>query len=125
MFALHRGLHEVVRSSITGSILGNLLLVLGAAMFYGGTKYSEQKFSRTGAQINVGMLWIAIVALVVPSLMSIALTLDPSLGDPQFNPSAANNERLLGEMAQLSGEARRARFRCVIALVRLDEVQPG
>ena len=76
MFALSRGLHAVVLSSITGSILGNLLLVLGAAMVYGGTKYSTQKFSRTGANVNVGMLWITIVIIMVPSLMDIAVELE-------------------------------------------------
>ena len=48
LFALEKGLHAVVLSSITGSILGNLLLVLGAAMVYGGMKYPSQKFSRAG-----------------------------------------------------------------------------
>jgi Ca2+:H+ antiporter len=79
LFALQKGLHGVVLSSITGSILGNLLLVLGAAMIYGGTKYPTQKFSRAGAQINVGMLWIAILVIMVPSLMSITIQLDPKL----------------------------------------------
>lgn len=79
MFALHKGLHEVVRASIVGSILGNLLLVLGGAMLYGGTKYQVQKFSRTGASVNVGMLWITLVALVVPSFVQMAYHLDPQL----------------------------------------------
>ena len=79
LFALNKGLHAVVLSSITGSILGNLLLVLGAAMVYGGTKYSTQKFSRTGAHVNVGMLWVAIIIIMVPSLMRIAMQLDPDL----------------------------------------------
>jgi Ca2+:H+ antiporter len=73
LFALRAGLFEVVRASITGSILGNLLLVLGGAMLYGGVKYQTQTFSRTGAQINVGMLWVTLFALVVPSLVHAAL----------------------------------------------------
>ena len=81
LFALQKGLHAVVLSSITGSILGNLLLVLGAAMVYGGTKYSTQKFSRTGAQVNVGMLWIALLIIVVPTVMEIAAQLDPKLSE--------------------------------------------
>ncbi len=76
LFALSKGLHEVVLSSITGSILGNLLLVLGAAMVYGGTKYPTQKFSRTGANANVGMLWIAVMIIMVPSLMDFAVDLE-------------------------------------------------
>lgn len=81
LFALQKGLPAVVLSSITGSILGNLLLVLGIAMIYGGTKYPTQKFSRAGAQINVGMLWIAIIVIMVPSLMAISLQLDPQLAE--------------------------------------------
>ncbi len=79
--ALRKGpeMHEIVRSSITGSIIGNLLLVLGGAMLYGGMKFPTQKFSRTGANINVGMLWIAIVILIVPSVMGLALQIDPKL----------------------------------------------
>ncbi len=83
LFALKKGLHDLVRSSITGSIIGNLLLVLGGAMLYGGLKYRVQRFSRTGAQINVGMLWIALIALLVPSLMHLALQLDPKLNADQ------------------------------------------
>jgi len=79
LFALKRGLHEIVRSSITGSILGNLLLVLGASMFYGGMKYETQKFSRVGASTNVSMLWITVITLMVPSMVTYAYHLDPSL----------------------------------------------
>jgi Ca2+:H+ antiporter len=82
LFALRAGLLEVVRSSITGSILGNLLLVLGGAMLYGGIKFQTQKFSRTGAQINVGMLWVTLFALVVPSLVHAALAAESTGASP-------------------------------------------
>ena len=87
VLALAKGpeLYDVVRASITGSILGNLLLVLGAAMVWGGTKYPTQKFSRTGAHANVGMLWVTILILSVPALVQIVGAvpeLDPSLGGP-------------------------------------------
>lgn len=72
-------LHGVVRSSITGSILGNLLLVLGAAMFYGGLKYPTQTFSRTGASVNLGMLWVVVIALLVPTFVHLAHNTDPKL----------------------------------------------
>ena len=72
-------LHSVVRSSITGSILGNLLLVLGAAMVYGGLKHPIQKFTRTGASVNLGMLWVTIICLLVPTFVSLAYDLDPKL----------------------------------------------
>src|SRR5439155_23870697 len=47
LFALGEGLHEVVKASLIGSILGNILLVLGAAMFYGGLRFERQRFDRT------------------------------------------------------------------------------
>jgi Ca2+:H+ antiporter len=72
-------MHSVVRSSITGSILGNLLLVLGAAMFYGGLKHPTQTFTRTGASVNIGMLWVCVICLLVPTFVSLAYTLDPKL----------------------------------------------
>jgi len=79
LIALKEGMHEIVRASITGSILGNLLLVLGASMFYGGLKYQTQKISRMGANVNVGMLWLVVIALIVPSLVTFAYNADPTL----------------------------------------------
>lgn len=76
MLALSKGseeMYEVVRGSIVGSILGNLLLILGLAMIYGGMKYQTQKFSRTGAQVNVGMLWVVLITLAVPSLLDLTI----------------------------------------------------
>src|SRR5215813_276510 len=50
LMALHKGLIGVVKASITGSIIGNILLVLGAALTAGGFKFSEQRFNRTAMQ---------------------------------------------------------------------------
>lgn len=75
----NKDLHDVVRSSITGSILGNLLLVLGAAMLYGGLKYPSQKFTRLGANVNVGMLWVTVICLLMPTFATLAYGLDPKL----------------------------------------------
>ena len=77
-------LHDVVRSSITGSILGNLLLVLGASMLYGGLKYPVQKFTRTGANVNIGMLWVATICLLVPTFVHLAYAIDPKLSVTNF-----------------------------------------
>ena len=85
-FALKSGLHEIVRSSITGSILGNLLLVLGAAMLYGGMKHSTQKFNQTGASVNIGMLVLTVITLVVPSFIPLAHGMDPTLPASQVVP---------------------------------------
>jgi Ca2+:H+ antiporter len=66
--ALRAGLVELVKASITGSILGNLLLILGLALIAGGTTRPELKFNRTNAGMSAGMLALAVVALVFPAL---------------------------------------------------------
>jgi Ca2+:H+ antiporter len=67
-FALRAGLVDLVKASITGSILGNLLLVLGAAQLAGGLRYKTQFFNRQLATVNVPLLVIAATGLVVPAL---------------------------------------------------------
>src|SRR5919205_1265913 len=66
-FALIEGLQEVVKASIVGSIIGNVLLVLGAAMLVGGAKRDKQTFSRTAAQAQSAMLMLALAALILPA----------------------------------------------------------
>jgi Ca2+:H+ antiporter len=68
VLALQRGLTEVVKASLTGSILGNLLLVLGVAMLVGGWNRDKQIFSRTHAGASAGMLILAVVALLMPDI---------------------------------------------------------
>ena len=70
-FALLEGLQEVVKASIVGSIIGNLLLVMGAAMLVGGWKREKQTFSATAANAQSAMLLLALVALVLPSLFQL------------------------------------------------------
>jgi Ca2+:H+ antiporter len=71
LFALGQGLHEVVKASIIGSIIGNILLVLGAAMLAGGIGREKQTFSRTGASIQTSMLLLAAAALVMPAIFEL------------------------------------------------------
>jgi Ca2+:H+ antiporter len=66
-FALLEGLQEVVKASIVGSIIGNILLVLGAAMVVGGAKRDKQSFSPTAANAQSAMLFLALAALVLPA----------------------------------------------------------
>ena len=68
LFALGAGLHEVVKASIVGSIMGNVLLVLGAAMFFGGLERDRQYFNRTAATAQSSMLLLAAAALVMPAI---------------------------------------------------------
>jgi Ca2+:H+ antiporter len=70
--ALRAGLHDVVKASIAGSIVGNILLVLGAAMLAGGLRYHEQKFSAAGARSQATMLILAAIALVAPAAFQVA-----------------------------------------------------
>ncbi len=70
-FALNEGLQEVVKASIVGSIIGNVLLVLGAAMLVGGLKRKKQTFSRTAATAQSGMLLLALTALVMPAVFQL------------------------------------------------------
>jgi Ca2+:H+ antiporter len=66
--ALRAGMVELVKASITGSILGNLLLILGLALIAGGTNRQELRFNRTNAGMSAGMLALSVVALVFPAL---------------------------------------------------------
>ena len=71
LFALGQGLHEVVKASIIGSIIGNILLVLGAAMLAGGIGRDKQTFSRTGASVQTSMLLLAAAALLMPAIFEL------------------------------------------------------
>lgn len=73
LFALSRGLHEVVKASLTGSIIGNILLVLGLSMLAGGLKNKRQVFSREASGIQTTMLLLAVIGLVMPDLLDIAI----------------------------------------------------
>jgi Ca2+:H+ antiporter len=68
LFALNAGLHEVVKASLLGSILGNALLVLGAASFVGGLGRDRQYFDRSAAAAQTTMLMLAVAALVMPAI---------------------------------------------------------
>jgi Ca2+:H+ antiporter len=66
--ALRAGLHEVVKASLAGAIVGNILLVLGAAMLAGGLRHRpEQHFNAAGARSQATMLTLAVIALVLPA----------------------------------------------------------
>src|SRR5829696_788212 len=70
-FALLEGLQEVVKASIVGSIIGNVLLVLGASMLVGGWSRDKQAFSRTAANAQSAMLLLALGALIAPALFQL------------------------------------------------------
>ena len=68
MFALSKGLTGVVKASITGSIIGNILLVLGLSFLAGGVKFRRQEFNRVAAGVTATALTLAAIALVIPTV---------------------------------------------------------
>jgi Ca2+:H+ antiporter len=68
LIALRAGETEIVKASITGSILGNMLMVLGVAMVVGGWRHKELVFNRMAAEVGSGMMVLATVALVMPAI---------------------------------------------------------
>lgn len=76
IFAIREGLLDLVKASIIGSILGNLLLVMGLSILLGGLKNGLQKFDRRNASINATLLIMVVVAMMVPSLFDAALQRD-------------------------------------------------
>ncbi|MBV9468055.1 MAG: calcium/proton exchanger [Abitibacteriaceae bacterium] len=81
LMALSKGLTAVVKASITGSIIGNILLVLGLSFLMGGLKYSEQTFNRTAARSSVTSLMLAAIGLIVPTVFH-------QVAKPQWTPAA-------------------------------------
>src|SRR5829696_1401806 len=68
LFALSKGLTGVVKASITGSIIGNVLLVLGLSFLAGGIKFRRQEFNRVAAGVSATALTLAAIALVIPTV---------------------------------------------------------
>ncbi len=71
VFLLAEGLQEVVKASIIGSILGNLLLVLGLSMFVGGIGRKKQVFNQTAATATATMLFLAVAAMIMPAVYAL------------------------------------------------------
>ncbi|WIM38953.1 calcium/proton exchanger [Paenibacillus sp. PK4536] len=65
---LREGLYDMVKASLTGSIIGNLLLVLGLSIFAGGVKHKVQNFNVALANMNGSLMIVAVIALFVPAL---------------------------------------------------------
>ncbi len=69
-FAMRAGLFEVVKASIAGSVIGNILLVLGASMLVGGLKYKTQRFNQKIIDVSASMLLFAVIGLTVPAIFT-------------------------------------------------------
>jgi Ca2+:H+ antiporter len=70
LVALRAGMLDIVKASITGSIIGNLLLVMGAAFLAGGLRHPVQTFATIGARSQVGMMALAAMAILIPSIVA-------------------------------------------------------
>lgn len=81
-FALKSGLFEVVKSSIAGSIIGNILLVLGASMFIGGLKHKTQNFNINVVETTSSMLLFSLIGLCVPAFFT--HTINPNLLNTRY-----------------------------------------
>ncbi|HUS13554.1 MAG TPA: calcium/proton exchanger [Chloroflexia bacterium] len=101
-FALQAGLYEVVKASIAGSILGNVLFVLGLSMFVGGLGREKQEFNRTAAGAAATQLTLATVGLFIPA--AFVLTTPPTLVTTELREELSLGVAgllLLGYIAQL------------------------
>ncbi|GAA3407148.1 calcium/proton exchanger [Paenibacillus hodogayensis] len=74
IFLVKDGLHDMVKASITGSIIGNMLLVLGLSVLFGGLKFKVQNFNVRLAGYNASMMLLAVVALFIPALFARSFT---------------------------------------------------
>jgi Ca2+:H+ antiporter len=81
--ALSKGLTSVVKASITGSIIGNILLVLGLSALFGGIKHKEQIFNKSGARTSVVSLSLAAIALIIPTVFHLTAAASPSGWSPK------------------------------------------
>jgi Ca2+:H+ antiporter len=97
VIALRQGLNDVVKASLTGSILGNLLLVAGGAMVAGGWRREHQRFNRPAAEANAGLLTIAVAAMLCPAIFHFSAERlhDRALAEHEWNVSLATSVVLL------------------------------
>ena len=77
LFALRKGLYGVVKASITGSIIGNALLVMGVSLLGGGLKYKIQRFNRTAVSMSATALTLAAIALIMPTIFHVVAAQTP------------------------------------------------
>jgi len=89
LVALNAGLIPLVKFSIIGSILGNLLLIMGLSLVAGGLRATELRFSRTAAGMSAGMLAAAVVGLVFPALMHATHPAGPALDELHMSEGVA------------------------------------
>jgi Ca2+:H+ antiporter len=85
LMALRKGLFDVVKASITGSIIGNILLVLGLSVLLGGLKFPKQVFNRTAAMLGSTMLGLSTIALIMPAVFHIIVQGKPNVREQDLS----------------------------------------
>jgi Ca2+:H+ antiporter len=88
-FALRAGLVDLVKASLTGSIISNVLLVFGAAAVVGGTRHSILRFNRTAASLGTTMLFLSAIGLIVPAVFHWLARMSPHPPDLQLDTAIA------------------------------------
>jgi Ca2+:H+ antiporter len=90
--ALHAGQYILVKASIVGAIVTNTLFMLGASLLLGGLKYHVQEYNRNSARLQAGLLFLATIALLIPSMLA---ETDAPSGTPEFNQTLSLGLSLL------------------------------
>ena len=85
LMALRAGLLDVVKASITGSIIGNVLLVLGMSVLVGGLKFARQTFNRTAAGLGATLLALSAIGLVVPAIFHLVVYGNPAAHEQELS----------------------------------------
>jgi Ca2+:H+ antiporter len=85
LIALRAGLYDVVKASITGSIIGNVLLVLGLSIIVGGLKFKRQAFNRTAASLGATLLALSAIGLVVPAIFHFIVRGNPAAHEQELS----------------------------------------
>ncbi|MBS1810336.1 MAG: calcium/proton exchanger [Acidobacteria bacterium] len=85
LMALRAGLFDVVKASITGSIIGNILLVMGLSVFAGGLKHARQKFNQTAAGMGATLLVLSAVGLIIPAIFHLLVKNHPNVKEQNLS----------------------------------------
>src|SRR4030095_13708296 len=83
--ALRAGLYDVVKESLTGSIIGNILLVFGLSALIGGARFPVQTFNKTAANLGTTMLTLAAIGLVVPAIFHFVVAGGPVVAEQDLS----------------------------------------
>ncbi len=83
--ALRAGLYDLVKASITGSIIGNILLVFGLSALYGGLRHQTQRFNATAASLSGTLLVLSAIGLVIPAIFHLLVRGDPAAHERELS----------------------------------------